>query len=43
MCIFSLGDSAVGGFFLACEDLGKMFDHSFPACAVLLLLFWSGD
>ena len=22
--------------FLACEDLGRMFDHSFPACAFLL-------
>ena len=22
-----------GGFFLACEDLGRMFDNSFPACA----------
>ena len=20
------------GFFLACEDFGRMFDHSFPAC-----------
>ena len=23
-----------GGFFLACGGLGRMFDHSFPACAV---------
>ena len=22
-----------GGFFLACEDFEKMFDHLFPACA----------
>ena len=22
-----------GGFFLACEDFGRMFDNSFPACA----------
>ena len=22
-----------GGFFLACEDLGRMSDHSFPTCA----------
>ena len=32
-----------GGIFLACEDLGRMFDNSFPACAffffLLLLLF----
>ena len=25
------GDS--GSFFLACEDFGRIFDHSFPACA----------
>ena len=24
-----------GGFLLACEDLGRMFDHSFPARAFL--------
>ena len=23
-----------GGFFLACEDFGKMFDQSFTACAL---------
>ena len=23
-----------GGFFLTCEELGRMFDHLFPACAV---------
>ena len=22
-----------GGFFLACEDFGRMFDSSFPTCA----------
>ena len=22
-----------GGFFLACEDFGRMFDHTLPACA----------
>ena len=22
-----------GFFFLACEDFGRMFDHSFPACS----------
>ena len=27
------------GFFLACEDFERMFDHSFPACASFL----SGD
>ena len=26
-----LSDS--GGFFLACEDFGRMFDNSFPACS----------
>ena len=25
--------SGGGGFFLACEDFGRMFDNSFPACA----------
>ena len=29
-----------GGFILACMDLGRMFDHSFPACA---FFFLSGD
>ena len=28
-----------GGFFLDCEDFGRMFDHSFPACAFLFLFF----
>ena len=31
-----------GGFFLACEDFGRMFDQSFPACA-FSSLFLSGD
>ena len=26
-----------GGFFLVCDDFGRMFDHSFPACA---FFFW---
>ena len=25
-----------GGFFFACEDFGRIFDHSFPACAFFL-------
>ena len=25
-----------GGFFLVCEDFGRMFDNSFPACAFFL-------
>ena len=29
------------GFFLTYKDLGRMFDHSFPAC--VLFLFLSGD
>ena len=28
-----------GGLFLACEDFGRMFDSSFPACTFFLLLF----
>ena len=32
------------GLFLACEDFGRMFDHSFPACAFFSLSFFlSGD
>ena len=27
------GGGGGGGFFLACKDLGRMFDNSFPACA----------
>ena len=30
----------VGGFFLACEDLGRMFDHSFPACASFFYVYF---
>ena len=30
-----------GGFFLACEDFGRMFDHSFPVCAFFSC--FSGD
>ena len=26
-----------GGFFHACQDLGRMFDHSFPTCSSLSL------
>ena len=33
-----------GGFFLACEDLGRMFDNSYPACGcccfVCLFFMW---
>ena len=29
-----------GGFFLACEDLGRMVDYSFPA-STFFLLKWS--
>ena len=28
--------SLYAGFFLACENFGRMFDHSFPACAVFV-------
>ena len=27
------------GFFLTCEDLGKMFDYSFTACSVVFVCF----
>ena len=30
-----------GGIFLACEDFGRMFDNSFPACvSFFLFLKW---
>ena len=29
-----------GGFFLTYEDLGRMFDRSFPNCPVSLFLFF---
>ena len=28
-----------GGFFCACEDFGRMFDHSFPICVLLFFFF----
>ena len=34
-----LSDSGGGGFFYACEDFGRMFDHSFPACTFFFVLF----
>ena len=37
--IFSLGD----GFFLVCEDFLRIFDQTFPACAVFVVVFFSGD
>ena len=35
MFAFQLGGS--GGSFLAGENFGRMFDHSFPACAFLFI------
>ena len=32
--------SCGGGFFLACEDLGRMFDNLFPCLRFFLLLFF---
>ena len=37
------GSSCGGGFFLACEDFGRMFDNSIPACAFFIFLLLSGD
>ena len=31
-------DIVIGGFFLACEDFGRMFDLSFPACTFFFFL-----
>ena len=32
LCFSHCGDGEGGGFYLACEEFGRMFDHSFPAC-----------
>ena len=37
LCIFYSNCVVVVGFFLACEDFGRMFNNSFPACMLLLL------
>ena len=38
------GGSGLGdGLFLAYEDYGRMFEYSFPACAVFLFFFYSED
>ena len=29
------------GFFLACEDFGRMFDHLVPTCAFVVVVKWS--
>ena len=29
-----------GVFLLACEDFGRMFNHSFPTCAFFAVLKW---
>ena len=39
ICILSFVRLGSGGFFLICEDFGRMFNHSFPACT---FFFWSG-
>ena len=33
------GGGGGGVFILACEDFGRMFGYSFPACAFFLLFF----
>ena len=37
-CLISViaADMVVVALFLACEDLGRMFDNSFPACVSFL-------
>ena len=34
------GGGGVGGFFLVCENFGRMFDHSFTACAFFIFSFF---
>ena len=38
----NLDEDGGGGFFLAGEDFGRMFDNLFPACAFFFFLV-SGD
>ena len=35
----SLAPGSYGGFFFACEDFERMFDHSVPACAFFFFFF----
>ena len=42
-CIQSRGDGGSGGFFLAYEDLSRMFDNSFPTRAFFFFLKWRLD
>ena len=41
-CVCIRNGYTIGGFLLACEDFGRMFDHSFPVCT-FFFFFWSGD
>ena len=36
-CFLFFGGGGDGGSFLACEDFVRMFDNSFPACALLFI------
>ena len=38
-CVYGLGGGG-DGFFIVCEDFGRMFDKSFPACAFLKIILW---
>ena len=42
VCVCIGGGGSDSGIFLACEGLGRMFDHSFPACAFFFFFFWGG-
>ena len=35
------GGGGAGDFFIACEDFGRMFDYSFPACASFFFFFFN--
>ena len=32
------GGGSGGGIFLVCEDFGRMFDHSVPACSFFVVV-----
>ena len=40
VCLEIIPSHGGGGFFLACEDLGRMFDNSFPVCVFFFFFKW---
>ena len=38
LCYLPVKNAAAAGFSLACEDFERMFDNSFPACAIFVVV-----